>query len=74
MLGHLRDNLVYGQEQTVESGIRLALGADRTRIMNLFLRRALKLTLAGTCLGMSGALMVSREMNGLLYAVSSHDL
>jgi predicted permease len=60
-------------EQTVDIGIRLALGAERSRITRMVLRQGLELALAGAALGLIGALMATRLMSGLLYGVSSHD-
>jgi putative ABC transport system permease protein len=60
-------------EQTVEIGIRLALGADRSRITNMILREGLKLALGGAAVGLIGSAIVSRLMAGLLYGVSPHD-
>jgi len=60
-------------EQTVEIGIRLALGAERSRITRMVLRQGLELTLAGSALGLIGATIVSHLMSRLLFGVSPHD-
>jgi ABC-type antimicrobial peptide transport system permease subunit len=60
-------------ERTHEIGIRLALGADRGRIMGMILRQGLQLTIAGAALGLAGAWTTSHFMAGLLYGVSPGD-
>ena len=61
-------------ERTHEIGIRLALGATRTKILGMILRQGLELAIAGAALGLVGALIVSHLMAGLLYGVSPTDL
>ena len=61
-------------EQRREIAIRLALGAQRTTILKMVLRRGLALAAAGTGLGLAGALIVSHLMAGLLFGVSPNDL
>src|SRR5271170_566057 len=61
-------------EQTREIAIRLALGAHRGDILKMVLRRGLGLAAAGAGLGLTGALIVSHLMAGLLFGVSPHDL
>ncbi|MFZ0880264.1 MAG: ABC transporter permease, partial [Candidatus Acidiferrales bacterium] len=60
-------------ERTHEIGIRLALGAQRTNIMQLVLRQGLGLAIAGAAVGFLGALIVSHLMAGLLYGVRPTD-
>ncbi|MGA9463595.1 MAG: ABC transporter permease [Terracidiphilus sp.] len=61
-------------EQRREIAIRLALGAQRVGILNMVLRRGLRLAAAGAGLGVAGALLVSHLMAGLLFGVSPDDL
>jgi putative ABC transport system permease protein len=61
-------------EQRRETAIRLALGAQRGNILKMVLRRGLGLAAAGAGLGVTGALIVSHLMAGLLYGVSPTDL
>ena len=61
-------------EQRREIAIRLALGAQRGKILKMVLRRGLRLAAAGAAMGVAGALMVSHLMAGLLYGVSPNDL
>jgi putative ABC transport system permease protein len=60
-------------ERTREIGIRLALGADRKTILQMILRQGLGLAVAGTALGLVGAVVVSQSMTGLLYGVGPTD-
>jgi len=61
-------------ERTHEIGIRLALGADRATILQMILGQGVALAVAGTAVGLVGALLVSRLMAGLLYGVRPTDL
>jgi predicted permease len=60
-------------ERTHEIGIRLAIGAQRSSVLQMILREGLSLALAGAALGLVGALIVSRLMSGLLYGVKPTD-
>jgi predicted permease len=57
--------------RTREIGIRMALGADRTRVLGSILRRALMMTLAGAILGIAGAVIVAHLIRGLLYGIQA---
>lgn len=59
--------------RTREIGIRMALGAQPARVLMLVLRQGLLLTLAGICIGLAGALALTRLMSGLLFGVGSTD-
>ncbi len=61
-------------ERTRDIGIRLALGAQRGKIMAMVLRQGLGLAMAGAALGLVGSLIVSHLMAGLLYGVNPTDL
>jgi len=60
-------------EQRREIAIRLALGAQRSTILKMVLRRGFGLAAAGVVLGVAGAFIVSHFMAGLLYGVSPND-
>ena len=59
--------------RTRDIGIRIALGAQRTAILQMILNQGLTLALIGTAVGLICALIVSRMMAGLLYGVSPND-
>jgi ABC-type antimicrobial peptide transport system permease subunit len=60
-------------ERTHDIGIRLALGAQRENILLMILRQGLSLAIAGTAVGLVGALIVSHLMADLLYGVAPTD-
>lgn len=59
--------------RTHEIAIRMALGAQRTRIVALILSSAAKLALLGCTFGVLGSLAVSRIIKSLLFEVSATD-
>lgn len=64
----------YGVAQrTREIGLRMALGAEPRQVLWLILRQGIWLTLAGVCLGLIGALILTRVMSALLFQVSATD-
>jgi len=56
-----------------EIGIRMALGADRPRILGLVLRGALLQLAAGLAIGIPAALAGGRLLANQLYGVTSYD-
>ena len=55
-------------------GVRMALGAERRSILLMVLRQGLELTVAGSVLGVIGAVALTRVMASLLFGVSPTDL
>lgn len=55
--------------RTREIGIRMALGACRDDVMGMIVREGLRLTLAGVCIGLAAALLLTKVEAGLLYGV-----
>jgi hypothetical protein len=60
-------------EHTHEISVRLALGADRQAVMGMIIREGARLAMIGACVGLVGALVVSRVIAGLLVGVSPSD-
>jgi putative ABC transport system permease protein len=60
-------------QQTHEIGVRMALGADRRDVMRLILGKGFKLTFAGVCIGIAGALCLTRFLSSLLYGIKPTD-
>ncbi len=56
-----------------ELGIRVALGADKGRVLRLVLGEGMRLAVLGMLLGLAAALAASRLVGGLLYGVSALD-
>ena len=61
-------------QRTREFGIRMAIGASRGAILRLVLSKATKLIGVGICLGLSAALLLTRLIASLLYAISPFDI
>jgi predicted permease len=61
-------------QRTHEIGVRMALGADRDRVVRMILRDGIFLALAGLVLGFGGAWLVGRAMSTTLYDVKAIDL
>ena len=57
-----------------EIGIRMALGASRSRISGMILREGLAITLLGIAAGIAGAVALTRLLSALLFGVGSLDL
>ena len=60
-------------QRTREIGIRLAIGAGRSRVLGMVLRQGLSLAVAGIVLGLIGAYALTRLMESVLYEVGPND-
>jgi putative ABC transport system permease protein len=60
-------------ERTHEIGIRLALGAERARVVRMIVSQGMVSVLAGLVAGLAAAYAATRLIAGLLYGVGSHD-
>jgi predicted permease len=60
-------------ERAREFGIRMAVGADRTRILGLVLRQAAAVAATGTVVGLGLGWMSGRAIESQLFGVRSHD-
>ena len=56
--------------RTRELGIRMALGAQRTDVMGLILRKGMQLAMIGLVFGLAGTLVAGRVLSSLLYQTS----
>src|SRR5262249_21831395 len=60
-------------QRTREIGIRMALGAQQNDVLRLVMGHAGVLTMAGIGIGVTGALLLSRFMESLLYGIHGRD-
>ena len=60
-------------QRTPEIGIRMALGAERERVLRLMLLDGLRPALAGLVLGMAASVAVTRLIRSVLYGTSPLD-
>ena len=63
-------------QRTQEIGIRMALGADRKKLLQMIMKQGMTLTLIGVALGLGGAYVLTRYLESLttmLYGVRPRD-
>jgi putative ABC transport system permease protein len=60
-------------QRSHEIGVRMALGADRLRVVQLVMREAIMLSLIGVTLGLASAFVLTRFMSSLLYNTRASD-
>jgi putative ABC transport system permease protein len=60
-------------DRTTEIGIRIALGAERRRILAMVLQQAMRVTGAGIGIGVLIAFVMLRTMSSFLYGIESTD-
>ncbi len=60
-------------QRTSEIGVRLALGADSTKVRRMILMQGMRLAGAGVAIGLLAALAMGRLLTSLLYGVSPFD-
>jgi putative ABC transport system permease protein len=59
--------------RTQEIGIRMALGAARTNVLQIVLRQSLLIAGAGIAIGLAASFALTRFMEGLLYEIKPAD-
>ena len=60
-------------QRTREIGIRMALGADRRRVLRLVLRQSAVLTALGLVIGLAGSFVATRFLTDLLFGLTPLD-
>jgi ABC-type antimicrobial peptide transport system permease subunit len=61
------------EQRTREIGIRLALGAEAFRVRRMVIWQGMRLTIAGTVVGLLAALALTRVIARLLFNVQAWD-
>jgi putative ABC transport system permease protein len=61
-------------QRTHEFGVRMALGAQRTRMITMVLKEGTVLAITGTLIGLGGGYLVGRAMQSTLYGVDAFDV
>ena len=70
---------VYGlmaysvHQRTKEMGVRLALGADASRVRNMVVRQGMTLVLIGVVIGIASAFGLARVLAAFLFGVTPRD-
>jgi predicted permease len=59
--------------QTKEIGVRMALGAQRSSILKMVMRKGIVLTVVGSAIGLGAALVLTRWMASMLFGISASD-
>jgi ABC-type antimicrobial peptide transport system permease subunit len=60
-------------QRTNEIGVRMALGAEGADVVRMVVRQGMILSLIGVAVGLAGALVATRVMEGILFNVSTRD-
>src|SRR6185436_18715443 len=60
-------------QRTREIGVRMALGADASRVRTMVLGQVARMTLVGGLIGIVGALALEKTARSLLYGLEGHD-
>jgi predicted permease len=60
-------------QRTREIGVRMALGADASRVRVMVLRQVGRMTIVGGAIGITAALLLEKFARSLLYGLDGHD-
>lgn len=60
-------------QRTQEIGIRMALGAQRSNVLQIVLSQGVRLIVPGVCIGIAAALLAANLMRSMLFGVSTWD-
>jgi putative ABC transport system permease protein len=60
-------------QRTQEMGIRIALGAERAKLIGMIVRQGVAVAAMGVGIGLAAALALTRALEGLLYGVTATD-
>jgi predicted permease len=60
-------------QRTREIGLRMALGADSTRVRGMVLGQVTRMLVVGSILGIGAALVLGRAARSLLFGIEGHD-
>jgi len=60
-------------QRTLEIGVRIALGAQRSSVLTMILRRGLTLAVIGLAIGIALSVMLTRLISGMLFGVRPSD-
>ncbi len=63
-------------QRTQEIGIRMALGANRSRVLQMVLRQGMTLTMVGVAIGVGGAFVLTRyleTLTSMLFGIEARD-
>ena len=70
----LYGTISYGvTRRTMEIGVRIALGAQRSEVLRMFLVESLSVAALGLALGIPASLAVARTLRSMVYGLSSSD-
>jgi putative ABC transport system permease protein len=61
------------EQRRHEIGIRLALGAEASRVRNMVVRQGMSVALPGILVGIGAASVLSRVLESLLFGVRARD-
>ena len=61
------------QQRTQEMGVRLALGADASRVRNMVVRQGMTLVAIGVAIGIASAFGLAQVMATFLFGVTPRD-